>query len=466
MLVSEYKTDDGGRINIRTDITEAKKREAALRESEARFRNLVEHTNVIPWELDLSTWRFTYVGPHAERLTGYPAEDWYAENFWPDHIHVSDREFAIALCSEATALGEDHDFEYRMITADGQIIWLRDIVTVVLGDDGPKSLRGFMVDITDRKRAEESFREIQEQFIKAQELGRIGNFVWDEIEDRGIYESDFMKEIFGQSLDEPLDTMNSFLKRIHPDDRAMYEQQTDEAIQRGVSVNLEYRAVLPNGETRHLREISDPVFDDTGRVVRSIGLVQDITEAKQAEEALRISEARLAHAHRLAKLGHWWLETDGNRLHASAEMCAIFGVEEFNVTFDEYMEVVHPEDRHLELLKYGPGVEFSDAYEIDYRIIRPDGELRHIREIGEPYRNADGVDISENGTVQDITDRKQAEQALVAAKEQAELASHAKSEFLANMSHDLRTPLNAIIGFSDMMKSEILGPIGVPKYGE
>ena len=66
----------------------------------------------------------------------------------------------------------------------------------------------------------------------------------------------------------------------------------------------------------------------------------------------------------------------------------------------------------------------------------------------------------------DITERKQAEVALFTAKEQAELASRAKSEFLANMSHDLRTPLNAIIGFSDMMKSEVLGPIGVPKYRE
>ena len=92
--------------------------------------------------------------------------------------------------------------------------------------------------------------------------------------------------------------------------------------------------------------------------------------------------------------------------------------------------------------------------------------MRHIHELGEPQIDDSGRVIGLTCTIQDVTERKQAEAALIAAKEQAELANRTKSEFLANMSHELRTPLNAIIGFSDMIKSEIFGPIETPEYRE
>ncbi len=138
-----------------------------LHESEKHFRELVETANTIPWRLDLDTWRFTYVGPQAVELLGYPVEDWYAEGFWPDHLSPDDREQAVRFCQESTARCEDHEFEYRMVAADGRAVWIRDSVNVVSAEGGPKMLRGFMFDITARKQAEE---ELQKHRVHLEEL--------------------------------------------------------------------------------------------------------------------------------------------------------------------------------------------------------------------------------------------------------------------------------------------------------
>jgi len=96
-----------------------------------RYRSLVESTSAIPWELDLSNWRFTFVGPQAELLLGYPAEAWYRKNFWLDHLHADDKEESIAFCQAATADMRNHQFEYRMRSSDGNYVWIHDDVQVI-----------------------------------------------------------------------------------------------------------------------------------------------------------------------------------------------------------------------------------------------------------------------------------------------------------------------------------------------
>jgi PAS domain S-box-containing protein len=145
------------------DITEQKQAQAALHASEERFRLLVESTNVIAWEADAQTGLFTYVGPAAERLLGYPVTDWYGPTFWPDHIHPDDRDWAVRYCIESAQRMSHYEFEYRMLSSDGREVWIRDLVSVVAGEDGRKMLRGFMIDITDSKRAAEQIRKLNEE---------------------------------------------------------------------------------------------------------------------------------------------------------------------------------------------------------------------------------------------------------------------------------------------------------------
>ena len=113
------------------DITERKQVEAALRTSREHLTAIMHSVDGIVWELDPATFRFTFVSPRAERLLGYPLAQWIEDpNFWSDHIHPDDRDDAVSYCTQCTWAKRDHEFEYRMIAADGRAIWLRDIVTV------------------------------------------------------------------------------------------------------------------------------------------------------------------------------------------------------------------------------------------------------------------------------------------------------------------------------------------------
>jgi len=130
--------------------------EARVRESEERFRALAERSHLLAWEADARTWRFIYVGPQAPDVLGYPVADWYRPDFWIDCLHPYDREWATDYRRQQTASAVDYNLEYRMLAADGRSVWFQDVVHVIGDEAGPHTLRGFMINITARKHAEEA----------------------------------------------------------------------------------------------------------------------------------------------------------------------------------------------------------------------------------------------------------------------------------------------------------------------
>ncbi len=126
---------------------------------EEKFRPLVEMINAIPWRADAKTWQFTYVGAQTKEILGYDQRQWYENDFWPDHIHPEDRDYAMRFCKEASHSGDQYEFEYRMIAADGHVVCLLDIVSVSKTDGVPVTLQGFMIDVTDRRKGETVLRK-------------------------------------------------------------------------------------------------------------------------------------------------------------------------------------------------------------------------------------------------------------------------------------------------------------------
>ena len=192
----------------------------------------------------------------------------------------------------------------------------------------------------------------------------------------------------------------------------------------------------------------------------------DVTEQGRAEEALRISERQLSEAQRIGRIGHWRYLSDSHRFEASEAFYRIYGwdPDRFDITYAAITEAMHPDDRtRVTALRRDAG-RHKVAYTCEFRIVRPDGEIRHIRGEGRPEFDDNGALVSFFGVNQDVTEQKKAEEELLRERTRAELANRAKSEFLANMSHEIRTPLNAIIGFADIIEQQVFGSIDNERY--
>lgn len=202
-----------------------------------------------------------------------------------------------------------------------------------------------------------------------------------------------------------------------------------------------------------------------GESVTLIGCY-DITDRRRAIDALRESAHSLAEAERIAHLGHWRLDIASGAINGSDEAWRIFGVEpnSANMSMSVCTRRIHPVDRMKFRSAVADAIRGGAASRLEHRIILPGGDIRFILTEAEAEYGPDDQVVGLIGTILDVTDMQRAADELRNARTRAELANRSKSQFLANMSHELRTPLNAIIGFSELMASDILGPMEVSRY--
>ncbi|MBI4674174.1 MAG: PAS domain S-box protein [Chloroflexi bacterium] len=295
--ITSYTLEFEGRqaaLVMAQDVTERKRAEEQLRQSFQKYQDLVNSIDGIVWEADAKTFQFSFVSMRAERLSGYPVEQWLNEpEFWAEHIHPDDRAWAVKFCLKATAEGQRHELDYRMIAADGRIVWLRDIVNVIMENGEPAKLHGVMIDITERKLAEEALRQNENLFRESQRIAGLGSYLLHI--PTGLWKSsNVLDKVFG--IDETYErSVQGWVALVHPDDRErMVDYFTNQVLGKGQNFDNEYRIVRHNDHAeRWVHGLGNLDFDAQGRAVNMHGTIQDVTARKQAEEKIAASEAEL-----------------------------------------------------------------------------------------------------------------------------------------------------------------------------
>ena len=290
--VSIKKLADGRLLGIFRDISKRKLAEEVLREREVQYRRLVESANAIPYEFDVAKKRFSFVGPQAVAILGYPLQRWFEEGFWLSHIHPDDRDDAQAYTNQAISAGIDHSFEYRMRHQKGHYTWLRDSVRVVMGEEGPSVLRGFLFDVTERKLAEEAQRESEERYRVVAKTATDAIITVDS-DFQIVFANPASEAIFGY---ERLDLIGQSLTRLIPAFLGAGSSSGD-----GLSKVVEVEGLKANG-TRFPLEVSFGEMLKDGEV-QYTGIFRDITSRKNAEEERKRMETQMQHTQKLESLG-------------------------------------------------------------------------------------------------------------------------------------------------------------------
>ncbi|MCK5038924.1 MAG: PAS domain S-box protein [Thermoplasmata archaeon] len=414
-----------GHLSSGMDITDSEKTKEALKESDRLFNLITDNMEDEIWLMDMDM-NVTFMTPSVERYRGYSLEDMQKMN-WTEHLTPESLEVAIEAL-ELALTPENFSKKDRMVAGTNDLeyycknratVWSETTISLIRDKNGdPTGLLGVAHDITERKKAEEELLKNEYYLTKAQEIGRIGT--WElNIVDNILIWTDENYKIFGVPLGTDMD-LDKFFNCIHPDDREYVAEEWTKGMKNN-NYDIEHRLIV-DGQVRWVREKANIEYDKKGKPIMAIGFTQDITERKEAGEALQKSEQR----HRLIYETSGdaimtleppeWRFTSGNN-----KIVEIFGVKD--------------EEQFLSLTPW----QFSPEYQPDGQLSEKkakemidtamrDGEnffeWTHKRFEGEEFyatvllnKVEDGDRTFLQARVRDITERKKAEEELEENKE-------------------------------------------------
>jgi diguanylate cyclase (GGDEF)-like protein/PAS domain S-box-containing protein len=394
---------------VARDITERKRAEEKLRESEERHRAVVEQSVEGIYLFDPDDGRILESNEAFEELLGYTSEELLGKTIYEFIAHEPediDRQVERSLKERRR-----HKGERRYRRKDGSLAEVEASTMVVPYCDG-EAVCCVVHDVTERRAAEEKLRKSEAGLAEAQRIAHLGNWEWD-VESGEVSWSDETFRIYGYEPRQFVPTLEKLMEVVHPDDREMVDKNINRTLYEHEPYDFEHRILRSDGEVRVVHRQARVFFGDEGHPHRMIGTVHDITEHKEAKRALEESEERFRSAFEDAPIGVALVGLDRRHLRVNSAYCQMLGYSEEELLDKRHPEIIHPEDREISTDHVRQAVEGEvESYSLERRYLRADGHVVWSLSSVSLVRDSHGEPSHLVCLHQDITERKELEERL------------------------------------------------------
>ncbi len=476
-------------VGTTVDITDRKRAEEALRQSEAYLAEAQRLSHTGSWAFYVGSNKYIYLSEECSRIFELDEQEVFSREAISRRIHPEDWDRVNEAFEKSLRDKADTSSEFRLVLPSGTVKHILVTRHPVLNDAGDVvQLIGTAVDITERKRAEEERRQSAERFRAIADY----TYDWESwigVDGKLLWVNPAVERITGYSVGECMVMLDFPIPIVAEADREAVARQIGEAVQGSSRNDFEFRVRHKDGHLVWVAASWQPIYDSRGARLGHRSSIRDIAERKQAENALRRSETYLAEAQRLSHSGSWALDVaSGKYLYVSEEFCRIFGLDaqEGLPSREDFSRHIHPEDWDRANGSFEKQLREKVDMTIEYRIVLPSGTVKHIQAIRHPVLSEAGEVVQLVGTVIDITEWKRAEAALRESEERYRtLFEKANDAIFLENERDEIVEVNqracALLGYSrdellsmkvpDLQAPEVRGQVGsvvgdeIEKYG-
>ncbi len=467
-VISSIKRKIGGKdclLNSMIDITEIKRAQKMLEESESKFRDILENIDMIAVSVDKEG-NIIFCNDFLLNLTGWKRDEILGKNwfdiFIPEEVRSATRESFISRIVIGRLFPK---YENVILTRKGdrrQVTWANTIVNNAAGEVTASVSLG--IDVTEKKISEDKLRKSEENLSLAQKMAQIGSWEYDVVNNTAAWSENLFALLDADPSIPRESVMENYIEKIvHPDDRERIYKIISDSLAGKCLYNIEYKIIRRDGTVRIMKAVADIIRDDNGKPVKMIGWNQDVTDRKIAENIILENERRIRTlignvpgiVYRCKNDKDWTMEylSEG-----CFEMTGYLPDELIGNKKLSYSDLILEDDRNMVWDVIQEALGEIRSYELQYRIVTKNRDVKWVWEKGSGVFSDKGELTSLEGLIVDITERKKMEEALEIAKDKAEEMNRVKASFFSTMSHELRTPMTGILGFAELLQSSLNDP--------